>query len=130
MKSRTLLAFSTLGLAACDPIGYGYVNQLHRPVTVVHHVHGRDERFTLAAGECRLPRLGDWPGSREEFLDTSGSQIAAISGKEIKQLKHKDTPSILVLSPWGITLVTRQQWDEWQAPFHSKAYSRWSLTSR
>ena len=124
MNSRTLLAFSTLGLVACDPIGYGYVNQLHRPVTVVHHVHGRDERFTLAAGERRLPRLGDWPGSREEFLDTSGSQIAAISGEEIQQMRHKDTPPVLVLSPSGITLATRQQWDEWQAPFRLKAHSQ------
>jgi hypothetical protein len=124
MNIRTLLAFSTLSLAACDPIGYGYVNQLHRSVTVVHHVHGRDERFTLAAGERRLPRLGDWPGSHEVFFDTSGSQIAAISGEEIKQLKHKDTPPVLVLSPSGITLATRQQWDEWQAQSRSNAYSR------
>jgi hypothetical protein len=124
MNIRTLLPCFALGLAACDPIGYGYVNRLHRSVTIVHHVRGRDERFTLAAGERRLPRLGDWPGSREEFVDTSGSQIAAISGEEIKQLKHKDTPPVLVLSPSGITLATRQQWDEWQAPFRSKAYSR------
>jgi hypothetical protein len=87
-------------------------------------VHGRCERFTLAAGERRLPRLGDWPGSREEFFDASGSQIAAISGEEIKQLKHKDTPPVLVLSPLGITLATRQQWDEWQEPFRVKAYSQ------
>ena len=124
MNIRMLLACSTLAVAGCDPIGYGYVNQLHRPVTAVHHVHGRVERFRLAAGEVRLPRLGDWPGSREDFFDTSGSQIAAISGEEIQQMRHKDTPPVLVLSPSGITLATRQQWDEWQAPFRLKAHSQ------
>jgi hypothetical protein len=124
MSIRTLLAFSTVTLAGCDPIGYGYVNQLNRPVAVVHHVHGRDERFTLAQGEHKLPRLGDWPGSREEFFDLSGKQIAAITGAEIKQLEHKDTPPVLVLSPSGITLATREYWDQLQTEARAKAQSR------
>src|SRR2546421_191986 len=107
--------------SACDPIGYGYVNQLRRPVAVVHHVHGRNERFTLAPGERRLPALGDWPGSREEFFDLTGREIAAISESEIKRLKHKNTPAVLVLSPSGITLATRDYWDEWQKGFRAKA---------
>jgi hypothetical protein len=116
------LAFSIL--TACDPIGYGYVNQLHRPVAVVHHVHGRDERFTLGAGERRLPRMGDWPGSREDFFDLTGREIAAISGTQIKALQHKDTPPVLVLSPAGIELATREYWDEWQRQARAQAYAR------
>ena len=113
-----------MALAACDPIGYGYVNQLHRPVAVVHYVHGRDERFTLGAGDSRLPRLGDWPGSQEEFLELSGKKIAAISGAEIKRLRHTDTPPVLVLSPAGITLATREYWDELQREARIEASAR------
>ena len=114
------LCFALL-LSACDPIGYGYVNQLDRPVAVVHHVHGREERFTLASGERRLPAMGDWPGAREEFCDLNGKEIAAINGPEIKRLKHKDTVPILVLSPSGITLATREYWDHWQEELRSNA---------
>ena len=52
--------------------------------------------------------MGDWPGAREEFFDLSGKEIAAINGPEIKRLEHKDTLPILVLSPSGITLATRE----------------------
>ena len=114
---RLLQIICTIGatvLAGCDPIGYGYVNQLHQSVAVIHHVHGRDERLTLAAGERRLPALGDWPGSREEFLDLNGREIAAITGAEIKRLEHQDTPAVLVLSPVGIRMASREYWDAWQ----------------
>jgi hypothetical protein len=111
---RALLFLFTLAVAACDPIGYGYVNELRRPVAVVHHVHGRDERFTLAPGERRLPAMHDWPGSLEEFFDLNGKQIAAITGPDIKRLGHKNTPSVLVLSASGITLATPDYWERWQ----------------
>jgi hypothetical protein len=126
----TVCALTITALTGCDPIGYGYVNKLRRPVAVVHHVHGRDERFTLAGGERRLPRLGDWPGSREKFFDLSGREIAAIDGPEIKRLQHKDTPIVLVLSPAGITLATRQYRDEWQREARAEAPGRPSLTNR
>ncbi|HST29523.1 MAG TPA: hypothetical protein VLK27_01645 [Chthoniobacterales bacterium] len=111
--TATLLMILTAG---CDPVGYGYVNQLRRPVSVVHHVHGRDERFTLGAGERKLPAMGDWPGSREEFFDLNGKEIAALTGAQIKKLQHtnKNMMTILVLSPSGITLATQEYWDQWQ----------------
>lgn len=112
--SRAAVIAIAFAFSACDPIGYGYVNQLRRPVAVVHHVHGHDERFTLAAGERKLPAMGDWPGSREEFFDVGGKQIAVITGPEIKRLQPKGIPSVLVLSPSGITLATREYWDKWQ----------------
>jgi hypothetical protein len=126
MKLPALVALAslTLALSACDPIGYGYVNQLHQPVAVVHHVHGHEERFTLASGERRLPAMGDWPGSREEFFDINGKQIAVITGPQIKRLEHRGTPSVLVLSPSGIALVTREYWDQWQEEVRSNARAR------
>ena len=124
MRVPNLPACFALLFSACDPIGYGYVNQLDRQVAVVHHVHGREERFTLASDERRLPAMGDWPGAREEFFDLSGKEIAAINGPEIKRLEHKDTLPILVLSPSGITLATREYWDHWQAELRSHAPSR------
>jgi hypothetical protein len=128
IASAPLLAMTVL--AGCDPIGYGYVNQLHRPVAVIHHVHGRDERFTLAAGERRLPAMGDWPGSREEFLDLSGTEIAAVTGTEIKKLQRKNTPAVLVLSPAGITLATQEYWDDWQKEVRIEASRRRALINR
>jgi hypothetical protein len=112
------------GLTACDPIGYGYVNQLHQSVEVLHHVHGRDERFGLAAGQRKLPAMGDWYGSRETFFDGSGKQIAMITGAEIKRLQHKDTPPVLVLSPSGITLATHEYWEQWQREVADKIRRR------
>ena len=113
-----------LTLAACDPVGYGYVNQLHQSVDVVHHVHGHDERFRLAAGQRKLPATGDWPGSREEFFDLGGKQIAVITGSQIKRMEPPDAPAVLVLSPSGITLATREYWDQWQEEIRSKVRSR------
>jgi hypothetical protein len=55
-------AFLATILAACDPIGYGYVNQLHQAVALVHHVGNTEKRLTLAAGERRPPQLGDRHG--------------------------------------------------------------------
>ena len=111
---QTICSIAVALLAGCDPVGYGYVNELHQPVAVIHHVHGRDERFTLARGERRLPAMGDWQGSREEFFDLNGKAIATITGAEIKRLEHQDTLPILVLSPVGIQLATREYWEEWQ----------------
>jgi hypothetical protein len=112
------------GLTACDPIGYGYVNQLHQPVEVVHHVHGRDERFGLAAGQRKLPAMGDWYGSRETFFDRNGKQIATITGAEIKRLERRDTPPVLVLSRSGITLATHEYWEQWQREVADKIHRR------
>jgi hypothetical protein len=115
-----IFVVATIALAGCDPIGYGYVNQLHRPVAVVHHLHGHEERFTLAAGEQRLPALGDWPGDREAFFELSGREIAVITGPEIKRLARKDSPPILVLSPSGISLATREYYEKWQQELRDK----------
>ena len=71
-------------LAACDPIGYGYVNQLHQPVTVVHHVGSSERRFTLAAGEHRPPQLGDWRGERDDFLDSHGHVLASFAPNQMR----------------------------------------------
>lgn len=117
-----MLASLAVFLSACDPIGYGYVNQLHRPVAVVHHVHGREERFTLAPGQRKLPGLGDWEGSREEFFDLNGKQVAVITREEIDRMDHKDYPTVLVLSPTGITLATREDWDQWQQELRNETH--------
>jgi hypothetical protein len=68
--------------------------------------------------------MGDWPGSREEFFDINGKQIAVITGPQIKRLEHRGTPSVLVLSPSGIALVTREYWDQWQEEVRSNARAR------
>src|SRR5262249_22447910 len=100
-----------IAVASCDTIGYGYVNQLRRPVTIVHYVDGHTERFTLTAGQRRLPRLHDFCGSWEEFLDVNGKQIASITAKEIDKLRPKDIPAVLVLSSSGVALATTEYWD-------------------
>src|SRR5437764_6443037 len=116
MNSRSILLYIALPLllVGCDPIGYGYVNRLQRPVTVAHHVHGREERFTLAAGARQLPRMGDWLGEREEFFDPSGRRIAVFTRDDLGRLRSRDVPPVLIVSPSGASLAPREYWERWQ----------------
>ena len=114
VRAAFLYSLASVLLAGCDPIGYGYVNQLQRPVTVVHNVHGTAERFTLAAGARQLPRLGDWLGEREEFFDPSGRQIAVFTRDDLGRLGHRNFPAVLVVSSGGISLASREYWENWQ----------------
>jgi len=98
------------GLAACDPIGYGYVNQLHQPVTVVHHVGSSERRFTLVGGEHRPPQLGDWRGERDDFLDSHGHVIASFTPDEMRGWHRHDIPLILVISHTGVSLADHAWW--------------------
>ena len=97
-------------LSACDPIGYGYVNQLHHPVTVVHHVGSNENRFTLAAGQRRMPELGDWRGQRDDFFDSKGHLIASFTEDQMRAWHRHDVPPILIISQTGVSLADHAWW--------------------
>lgn len=103
-----------LALTGCDPIGYGYVNRLNYPVTVVHHVGGEETRFTLAPGARKLPAIHDWLGDREEFLDSRGHQIAVFTRADLQKWGRRDVPPVLVLSQTGVSLASFDYWKQWQ----------------
>ena len=95
--------------AGCDPIGYGYVNQLHYPVTVVHHVGSTEKRLTLEPGEHRPPQLGDTRGQRDEFFDQQGRLIATFMAEQMRTWHRHDVPPVLVISHTGV-LVSEPRW--------------------
>jgi hypothetical protein len=107
---RCALCTVAMALSGCDPIGYGYVNQLHYPVTVVHHVGSSQSRFTLAAGQRRPPQLGDWRGERDDFFDPHGHLIATFTPDQMRGWHRHDVPPILVISPTGVSLADHAWW--------------------
>jgi hypothetical protein len=107
MRVAVRCALSALGmaLAGCDPIGYGYINKLHYPVTVVHHLGNTEKRLLLAAGERRPPQLGDSRGQRDEFFDQQGRLIATFSAEQMRTWHRHDVPPVLAISRSGVTVV-------------------------
>jgi hypothetical protein len=103
-------AFLASILAACDPIGYGYVNQLHQAVAVVHHVGNSEKRLTLAAGERRPPQLGDTRGQRDDFFDPHGRLIATFTAEDMRGWHRHDIPPVLVITRSGVVLATEAYW--------------------
>ena len=109
MKPPRAVAFllMTFALSGCDTFSLGYVNKLHRPITIVEHGRNSAHPINLGPGASYTPGFGPTAESID-IVGRDGQILAHYRTRDIPRTETRGSIEYVVIQPNGAVREFRE----------------------